>query len=193
MDGEGNDRVDSLWVDSTGNISGFMMPCAMNFFHRSDHSGALIEQLNAIKAAILAKDTPWGTVVWVTTVNSARDSKFQSCMTDSDGNIYAAGFFGSQSIIYNLDATANRSLPVTGTTTTGSLLVKYNGEMGHIQWVITMDSSTQNDQLVAVCCDENDNVYVVGHYGSSPFYITDITESHIRPCLWTMMPTSSSI
>ena len=177
MDGEGDDRVDSVWVDKVGNIilCGFTTSRAMNFFHSSDRSGALIEQSNAVNAAILAKYTSWGTVVWTTKVNGTRPNEFQSCTTDSDGNVYAAGYFGSQSIVYNSDGTANLTLPVTGTTTTGSLLVKYNGETGNVQWAITMDLNTQNDQLVAVRCDENDNVYVVGHYASSPFNITDIT------------------
>jgi hypothetical protein len=152
--GDGASAFESVAVDSSGNVyaAGGQSGNGSNTFGTVTATGT-----STIENVILVKYNSSGVAQWVQTLNAGTSqSKYLSVVTDSVGNIYAAGFQeGSDNYSYGSVSAQGKS------NDRNIILVKYNSS-GLAQWARTLDVWAVNNSFDCVAVDFQDNVYAVG-------------------------------
>lgn len=154
--GNGNDKGNSVAVDSSGNIYMAGMTSSSN---NIASSGAQQTSNAGLDDAFLVKFDTDGNRIWATYFGGEYFDEGYSCAVDNAGNVYMAGFAWSSSGI----TTAGAHQTSTGGGTDG-FLVKYNNN-GIRQW-----STYYGGELweTGYCTtDVNGNVYLSGFTSSS--------------------------
>lgn len=120
----------------------------------TDFGGNNVSHTGGLDIFIAEYDTD-GNCVWAIADGSGPDEVIDVITTDTQGNIYLAGRHdGNPSTISGTNFNTNGSQDM--------LLLKYNRN-GIFQWGKSL-GSVSSDQLNAIACDSNDNVYVGGQY-----------------------------
>ncbi len=133
----------------------------------------------------VAKYDSSGQGVWATRVSLCTPTFIT---TDPSGNIYVTGNFtqSNQPLIYNFGSTTGggtiSTLLYARMTTSGSgagtdtFLIKYNTS-GIAQWATRINgpTTTSDESASVVTCDSLGNLYLAGHYNSSPVTINKPT------------------
>ena len=118
---------------------------------------------------------PPGTYIGSAYVNSGSSSDLRNSVArDNLGNIYIAGSFGGPcsitNSVVNPTGSANAgTLPVT--VATAAFVAKWNS-LGVYQGSAYVDGGS-NEQGYSVACDGDNNVYLVGNYGSQSANISN--------------------
>lgn len=159
----------SLDVDSTGNvyITGYCNNTITIYNQNGTTFGTITNTTASYDVYIIKYDTS-GAPQWFTNITraSTSDSNYINFIkTDSNGNLYIAGYFSSSAItLYNSGGTTFGT--ITGTSTNDSAyLVKYNSS-GAIQWA-TKVAGTGSDVGNSIAIDSTGNVYFTGYCGAS--------------------------
>ena len=114
----------------------------------------------------IAKYNTSGMAQWATRIAGTSNDFGYSISTDSDGNVFAIGYYQTNSVtLYNADGTA------FGTTLTNSggvdvFIAKYNTS-GVVQWA-TRIAGTGSEYGRGISTDSDGNVFVTGFYQSNP-------------------------
>ena len=166
----GSDLGYGITTDSSGNVyvtgqaGGGANPLVA---YNADGSIFLPQlQTSAGSDTFIVKYNTDGVVQWVTRLASNANDIGWAIATDSSGNIYLTGQYGSGSAVpgtvFNSDGTVFGTLANSGSSDT--FVIKYNGS-GFVQWV-TRIASTQVDIGFGIATDSSGNVYVTGQSGS---------------------------
>ena len=113
-----------------------------------------------------------GNVVWGAQMGGINtDSQGLSNSTDNNNNIYITGLFSDISFnIYNADGTIGKTLINTTTNYHNNVFtVKYKSS-GNVAWAAQM-GGTNNSVGLGISTDNNNNVYVTGHFYDVSFNI----------------------
>lgn len=113
----------------------------------------------------LIKYSPVGTPQWASVLSTAGVDELYAVATDSSGNVYATGQYGSGTMyLYNGDGTFfTPTLAVSGTL--DGIVLKYNTK-GTIQWRARI-FGTGSELGYGISTDASGNVYVTGSTGSA--------------------------
>ena len=106
--------------------------------------------------AFIVKYTTLGVVSWATYIDG--NTYLTGISVDSNGNVYVIGNYNGTAIIYNLDRTPFKILPVSGIYT--GIIVIYTTD-GDPSWATYIGGNTY---LSGISVDSNGNVYVAGEY-----------------------------
>ena len=124
----------------------------------------MLQQPAALGMGFIVKYSPVGNVLWSAKVQGAGsgEAKMMSCTTGGD-DVYAVATYKSQVSVFNADGSLFRALSPPGTND-NAMLIKYAGQSGQVQWIITLDHATGNEYMTAVKTDGYGNVYVSGYH-----------------------------
>ena len=137
-----------------------------------------ISVLTALKAAeLVVKGVPQ----WAQTLTAGTDgAKFLGVAVDAAGNVYAAGLCDTATFGFG------NGITVTGTSSTGNvLLVKYNSS-GQAQWARTLASGTVGAYFSSVAVDSSGNVYAAGYSFAAGTIGSATGSPRPAPRAWTM-------
>ncbi len=151
-----------LATDASGNIFAVGFQTGTGTFSYGSQS---ITGSSAGTNIILVKYSPAGVVLAATTLTAGPgSSQFNSVLTDSSGNIYAAGLQAGTGT-YTFGSTS-----ATGTATTNNpILVKYNASLS-AQWVNTIAAGTASAAFNALALDSGNNIYAAGSQSGNGTY-----------------------
>jgi hypothetical protein len=165
--GTGNDQVNSIATDSSGNIFAVLetssFPAAV---YGSNTSFNLPNTIGGSDVFVLKYDSS-GTFQWSRQIGGSGNDNVYSIVVDSNGNIIVGGTFTSNPVtIFDSSASFTR---LTNAGSTDGYIVKYDSS-GTPQWARQIGGSG-NDTLRSLSVDSNGNVVVVGFYASNPMSI----------------------
>ena len=195
----GNDAFTSIHVDGSGNISvtGSVNGKTVTMYNTSGGTGigtggATLTNAG-LQAAFIAKWSASGSVQWITKLDSVSyDIMIRGAM-DSQGNVYAMGFFQNNNgpTIYNASGSGQSVSPITirADIITGGyspvFLTKYNAA-GQCQWLsIYKTSDTQNGPIAL----DSSNFVYIGCKGMNSVY--DASGTSQSPS--SLNPNSNSV
>lgn len=122
---------------------------------------------NADNSVLLKYDSS-GNAQWfksIVAVASSNNSHFNAVVTDSDGNIYCAGYqIGTGSYTYDVGVATTAS-----GSSANSVLIKYSPD-GIGQWVKATQSGTGSSAFLSAWTDLGGNIYTVGYQNGTGFY-----------------------
>lgn len=125
-----------------------------------------------INAAVRAQAPSW---LWAKSAGGSGDDQALSIANDTQGNIYAAGFFTSPIMIFGSDTLTNTGLNM--------FLAKYDAT-GNIIWAKTSGGSNHNYGN-SVTTDNAGNVYVAGYFSSNTIlFDTILLTRHDTTVIW---------
>lgn len=165
--GEGNDRANSIAVDSDENliVVGRYQSKAMTFdkFTLTKSKSQYEEQADIF---ILKLDNK-GKAVWALTAGSTLDDHALSCTTDKENNIYVVGYFESETLSFGDVVLKNNNF------TNAAEGVRYNSDMwvgkfspeGKCLWARNAGGYDANGQYSRIVLDSQNNVIVGGIAG----------------------------
>lgn len=154
--GTGNDAVQDLTIDPTGNI------LVTGYFDASADfdpgTGTFDMTPGGTADVFIAKFTASGDLVWAKQLSPTTYASGSSVATDPSGNVYTSGYF-----LGNIDID-----PGTGTTSLtsaggGDLFISKLDAMGDYIWGLNM-GDTGNDEAVSIQVDADENVYATGYF-----------------------------
>jgi len=123
-------------------------------------------------------------VGWAAQITGATTTNYYAygVATDSSGNVFVTGQYGSAVTLYNTGGGLGARLPFTGGTDV--FLVKYS-PAGSLVWAAQITGTTTSaDVGQAVATDSSGNVFVSGQYGAAlTLYNTDGTTGATLPAL----------
>ena len=108
--------------------------------------------------AYIAKYNSSGVCQWAKKIAGTSWDEARSIITDANGNVYVAGDFKSDSLIFNNGITLSNSGISNG------YIAKYNSS-GVCHWAEKI-AGTGNDNAYSIITDANGNVYVAGFFKS---------------------------
>jgi hypothetical protein len=108
-----------------------------------------------------------GNVIWAKNSGGNGADIAYSIAVDNSGNLYIAGYFQSNSIVFGTDTLTNHS------SNYDALLAKYSSE-GNVLWAISTGGS-EMDGMNSIATDPNDNVYISGNFNSDSIVLGDDT------------------
>jgi hypothetical protein len=158
----GAEIANSVAIDTSGNayITGYFYDSTVIFgssvLHNSDSTGATADVF------IIKYDTS-GSVLWAGKAGGNRDDYSTSVATDSEGDAYVAGYFGSSALTLGMLTLTNTSV----SDTDDIFLAKYDA-YGNEVWVKGAEGSLI-DRAQTVAVDGQGNVYMTGNYQSPAF------------------------
>jgi hypothetical protein len=119
--------------------------------------------------AVLVKYDAEGSGLWAKTVSPAIGTcEFNAVAVDGAGNVYAAGYQYSSTVIYNY-GNGQTAQATGGSDYYNAVLVKYNA-LGVAQWAKTVKYGGNQSQFYGVAVDAVGNVYAAGYQmDSGPF------------------------
>ena len=207
IDGDAADSVNSVSVDSAGNIIACGQSESMNllfypsssterfmFSAQGGSSSAILQQPVVAVMGFIVKYTPSGNALWAAKIQGTDVGPaemiactFMTTDTQNDEDVYAIGSYKSQSQVtfFNADGTPYRALFPTGTTSDNAFLIKYAGQTGQVEWIVTLDHATGNDYMTAVKTDRNGNIYVTGYYSATPILFKGATAGRYNQTVQT--------
>ena len=107
-----------------------------------------------LSKSIYSQTPDW---LWAKSAGGNNDDKGYAVATDTQGNVYAVGYFSSPTIVFG-----NTSLINAGGL--DIFLVKYN-TTGEVIWAKSA-GGTLNDVGFAICVDPSGNVLITGYFNS---------------------------
>lgn len=105
----------------------------------------------------IVKYSSTGSVLWAKGAGGLYDDYGQGVTTDALGNVYVAGYFGSQSIVFGTDTLTNMSAFLG---ITDAFIVKYDA-LGNVLWT-KRAGYIFGDRASDITTDASGNVYVTG-------------------------------
>lgn len=161
-----NDIANSVAVDASGNsyIAGAFLSPTITF-------GSTTLTNNGADDIFLAKYDASGNVLWARSAGGTNHDYANSVAVDPSGNVYVAGYFTSDTIIFgsytliNTDNTTN--------STSDLFLVKYNSS-GNVLWAKSA-AGLNNDEAASVSVDASGNAYITGYFSSYTLSFGTIT------------------
>jgi uncharacterized delta-60 repeat protein len=170
--GTGSDQVNSVAIDSNGNIVviGNYQSNPVSIFG-SSASFATLANANTLSDTFVVKYNSSGTPQWARRIGGIGREYGVSVVTDSTGNIIVTGFYNSTELtIYGTNETPEFTLT---NADDDIFIVKYNSS-GIPQWAKRIGGSggeyTQFTNSVST--DSTGNIIVAGQYYSNPLTIT---------------------
>ena len=146
-------QVKGVAVDSNGNVY-------VTGFYRSYYPWFVGNSVtlpgNNVDNSFTIKYNSTGTPQWAKPID-CNDSEGRGIATDSSGNVYVTGKFGTSSTI---DLGNSVTLPNVGTNLRFAYTVKYDTD-GIAQWANAIQS-TDGSEGYGIAVDSNGNVYVTG-------------------------------
>lgn len=123
--------------------------------------------IGGASSIFLAKYDALGNVIWAKSAGGGPFSaNANSVVTDTNGNVYITGFFGSPTITFG-------TTTLTNTGGTCIFLAKYDA-LGNVLWAKSPVGNSF-DQANSVTIDLNENVYVTGKFESATLTFGSIT------------------
>ncbi|MFI5203844.1 MAG: T9SS type A sorting domain-containing protein [Flavobacteriales bacterium] len=153
--GIANDRATSVVVDAFGNV------LVAGYFHSSSITFGSFTLTNPNQPDMfIVKYDAGGNVIWAKSQGGFWEDKALAVCTDSLGNVFVAGTFFSDAILFG-------SYTVYNFSTSGAdmFIVKYDSS-GNVLWVRTGGGYVGNETATAVHADAFGNVLVVGSFNS---------------------------
>lgn len=114
----------------------------------------------------LTKYDSLGNVVWAKSAGGNNWEEAYNVATDSSGNVYITGRFGSTSLAFG-------STILNNTGSVDIFVAKYDSN-GNPQWAKSATGSF-GDSGHNIACDATGNVYITGNYGSTTLNIGGVT------------------
>ncbi len=152
--GQANDYSTGVAADPNGNaiITGFFNSNPVNFGNFSlNNSNFLFYDL------FIAKYSGSGTALWAKRAGGSSDDYAQSIATDAGGNVFIAGYTGSDTVSFG-------SNNLTNTGGTDMFIAKYDPS-GNAAWAKN-GNGTGNDYGYGVCTDAGGNALLTGKFQS---------------------------
>jgi len=166
--GTGNERANSIETDAEGNII-----LAGRFQSSSIVSGNLTLKKNAsdnenIADIFIIKLDKNGKEIWAVTAGNSGDDHAIDCIADAAGNVYAVGWFESETISFGDVSLRNNNF------TFGKDSVRYNCDMwvakfspaGKCIWARNAGGLDGNGQYSTIALDKDNNVVIGGIAGA---------------------------
>ena len=172
MGGISSDQVNSVSVDSSGNVvvAGQYTADGTIIFAADGTTAFTTLANNGNNDGFVVKYDSTGTPLWVRRIGANSGSDIaNSVNTDSSGNIVVAGQYNFNPLnIYLADGTTSFTT-LTNSGSNDGFVVKYDSA-GTPQWVRRL-SGTSSDIANSVNTDSSGNIVVAGGYSSNPLTI----------------------
>ena len=155
--GTGNDKGNSIAVDSSGNVY------IIGYYYSTSTvslSSTLSLPVSTYTDGFIIKYDTSGLAQWFQTIAGVGTDIATGIAVDSSGNVYVTGDYSSSSTV-SLGTGVN--LPIS--TQNDAFIVKYNSS-GTAQWAQTISGGFR-DYGYGVAADSSGNVYVIGRYNST--------------------------
>jgi len=149
--GTGEERAVSVSLDASGNIF------ITGHFWGSFEFGGTIYTSYGQEDAFIAKLDPNGNPIWFTQEGGTSSDLALSIEVDTYGNPVITGQFNGVTTFGSTVLTAQQE---------DVFVAKYNGSTGNLLWV-KQGSAKYSDRGIAICTDENANVYVTGQFSDT--------------------------
>jgi hypothetical protein len=166
--GKGNERANGISTDDHGNLL---------VVGRFQSKNLISDGITLVKNAkdpddaadvFILKLNPKGKTIWAVSAGGFGDDHALSCITDQKGNVYAAGYFESETLSFGKVSVKNSNF------TFGRDSVKYNCDLwlakfspeGKCIWMKSAGGEGANGQYGSVALDQQNNVLVSGIAGS---------------------------
>ncbi len=162
-DTAGNQQMLSKIVGSEQNImalNSHYQPVVSGKFYDSVFAGSTTLTSSSTYIYFVAQMDSSGGVVWAAPGIPIPTYRTMAISADTSGNIFVSGSFDADSVSFG-----SVSLVKPSTDTTDIFLVKYDAA-GNSIWAQTATGSGV-DQVTAMGCDRNNNIYVTGYYQSA--------------------------
>lgn len=163
--GYGDTIFSSVGVDSSGNVyaAGWMMGSFSRSFGPLVSTGAAPSSSSS--NLVLVKYNSGGTAQWAKTLASdgTSSSQIEDIAVDSSGNVFAAGYVGSNTYTFG------PGVEYTGSNTYNAVVIKYDTN-GTAQNVMGVTSSTGNTKFYSISLDSSGNVYASGYISNNTSY-----------------------
>jgi hypothetical protein len=112
----------------------------------------------------IAKYTSAGAVSWAAQIGATGNAFGYGIATDTSGNVFVTGQYGSTLTLYNTGGGTGATLPLTGATA-DAFIAKYTSA-GAVAWAAQITSAAA-DFGQAIATDTSGNVFVTGYYGAA--------------------------
>ena len=168
--GIGSDVGYGIAADSSGNsyVTGGYVSTTLTIYNSNGTTFGTLTGAGVTQDVFIVKYNTSGTAQWATRLSGAGTEIGYGIATDSSGNSYITGVYGSNPLtIYNSNGTTFGTLTIAGGTDV--FIVKYNTS-GAAQWATRL-SGTANDQGQGIAIDSSGNSYITGFYVSNPLTI----------------------
>ena len=153
-DGYGNE-ANSIAADSSGNVYAVGYYLSSNIIFDNDTLYNLSTDISNNDIFIVKYDKD-GNVLWARSIGGKGDDEPTSVASDINGNVYIAGYFNSDTIVFGNDTIVNKN------NHGKVLLCKYDAN-GNSQWA-RISNGTSDDQATSVTVDNAGNVYITGNF-----------------------------
>ena len=171
--GTANDSIQSLSVDSSGNVIvvGEYISSNIGISGASGSEPFSLANTNGNSDAFVVKYDSSGTPLWVRRLGGTGSERASSVSTDSSGDIIVFGEYTSNPLnIFAADgSTVSFTLANSGTSNRDGFLIKYDPN-GTLIWARRISlTTTQSDKIVSI--DSSGNIIVTGRYAASPWSV----------------------
>lgn len=178
IDGSGNDIINSIKADSSGNvyIAGNLRSPDISF---TTVSNTVITKPNPSTnlGAFVAKLNSSGQYIWVQFIDGPSEDYAIDVSIDTIGNVYMTGYTNTSGL---------QIKTVSGTVTKpsfnqGAYVVKYN-LLGECQWAKFIDG-VSSEYGISITVDTIGNVYTTGYTFTSGLQISTVSGTVTRPSI----------
>ena len=154
--GTGDDKVNSVAVDASGNayLAGYFYSLTLPF---GTTTLTNVSSTGTSADMFLAKYDNAGNVLWAKSAGGVLDDYANSVVVNASGNAYVAGDFNSPTIAFN-------STTLTNAGYKDIYLTKYDSN-GNMLWAKGA-GGTDNDKPNSVALDASGNIYMTGFFKS---------------------------
>jgi len=167
-DGNSFDNVRDVTTDHSGNVIavGYFSGISCNFNSTILTSGGSSDMF-------VVKFDPLGNLLWVKSAGRAFQDGAMAVTTDAAGNIFAAGFFHSDTISFGSIKLANASGNICAGLCEDIFMVKYDAG-GNVLWAKSA-GGPDSDGVNSIAIDASGNIIISGSYSSSAINFGSIT------------------
>jgi hypothetical protein len=168
--GNKNDYGKSITVDKGGNIyvTGDFFSDSINIDNR-----VLYNFDSSTSDFFVAKYNPFGILLWAKNFGGNNNDFGNSITTDTEGNIYVAGKFSSNILVFDTSILTN----IEGY----DVYVSKFDSLGNLLWAKQGKANGNNDNSISsIDTDETGNVYAVGFFDSPSITFDNDTLMKIR-------------
>ncbi len=165
--GSGDDMGLHICIDRRGNIyiTGYFSSGTITIGNTT-----LVN--NGNRDMLVARYDTLGNPIWAKSAGGIYSDQGLGICTDNTGNVYVSGLFASPSISFDTVTLVNNYTNLNSQQT-DVFLVKYN-ENGNVKWAKRYGFSYY-DEGSSVVCDNMDNVYLAGDFGSDSISFDSFT------------------
>ena len=176
--GSSNDEALACTTDASGNVYvvGDFLSDSITF-----GSFKLKNSSSGFRDLFIVKYDAWGDVLWAKSEGGKDDEKAYSVITDASGNVYVAGCYRSDSIVFGSDTLINSStMSNSGLSLDDMFLLKFNSSGTEI-WAKTAGGSYWDD-IYSVTADVFGHIYLAGYFESESIKMGAITKTNSTTC-----------